>query len=241
MYKTYACTDLHGMYNLWQQIKEYLHETDTLYFLGDACDRGDDGLKIIRELLQDPRVIYLKGNHEDIFTIVAPELMEGRYENYSWWTMNGGVQTIKDFLNLEEPSQRWFLKKLENLPETATYINKSGQEIFLCHAGTRPDMTKRELQLMGIKDPYIWDRKHLHAPWPQDEKYDNKYIVHGHSPVQYVFQGIDGTSILNYAHGHKFDLDLASFDTCRVALFDLDTLTVEKYFEDKDTWENTCI
>ena len=232
MYKTYACTDLHGMYNLWQQIKEYLHETDTLYFLGDACDRGEDGLKIIYELLKDPRVIYLKGNHEDIFTIVAPELMEGHYENYSWWTMNGGTQTIKGFLKLEEPSQRWLLKKLENLPETATYINKGGQEIFLCHAGTRPDMTKRELQLMGIKDPYIWDRKHLHAPWPQDEKYDNKYIVHGHSPVKYVCKGVDGTSILNYSRGHKFDLDLASFYTRRIALFDLDTLTVEKYFKE---------
>ena len=230
MYKTYACTDLHGMYNLWQQIKEYLHETDTLYFLGDACDRGEDGLKIIYELLKDPRVIYLKGNHEDIFTIVAPELMEGHYENHSWWVMNGGSQTIKDFLKLSEPSQNWFIKKLENLPKTTTYINKNGQEIFLCHAGTRPDRTERELELMGIKDPYIWDRKHLHVPWPQDAKYDNKYIVHGHSPVQYIWKDMDGAAILNYSHRHKFDLDLASFDTCRIALFDLDELKVEKYF-----------
>lgn len=232
MNKTYAFTDLHGMYNLWQQIKEYTDETDTLYFLGDACDRGEDGLKIIYELLKDPRVIYLKGNHEDIFTIVAPELMEGHYENYSGWIQNGGFQTIEDFLELEESSQNWFIKKLENLPKTATYINKNGQEIFLCHAGTRPDRTERELELMGIKDPYIWDRKHLHAPWPQDEKYDNKYIVHGHSPVKYVCKGVDGTSILNYSSGHKFDLDLASFYTRRIALFDLDTLTVEKYFKE---------
>lgn len=239
MNKTYAFTDLHGMYNLWQQIKEYTDETDTLYFLGDACDRGKDGLKIIYELLKDPRVIYLKGNHEDIFTIVAPELMEGHYENYQWWLINGGFQTIKDFLELEEPSQNWFIKKLENLPKTATYINKNGQEIFLCHAGTRPDRTERELKLMGIKDPYIWDRKHLYAPWPQDEKYDNKYIVHGHSPVQYAFKGMDGTSILNYSNGHKFDLDLASFNTCRIALFDLDELKVEKYFFDEKIFKET--
>lgn len=38
--------------------------------------------------------------------------------------------------------------------------------------------------------------------------------------------------ILNYADGHKFDLDLASFQTERVALFDLDELKVEKYFYD---------
>ena len=160
--------------------------------------------------------------------------------NIGWWLMNGGYSTMEDFSKLSEDSQLWYLQKLNKLPETATYINKKGQEIFLCHAGTRPDMTKRELQLMGIKDPYIWDRKHLHAPWPQDAKYDNKYIVHGHSPVQYVFQGIDGTSILNYSHGHKFDLDLASFDTCRIALFDLDELKVEKYFFDEKTFKETA-
>lgn len=34
MNKTYAITDLHGMWNLWEQISEYCDETDTIYFLG---------------------------------------------------------------------------------------------------------------------------------------------------------------------------------------------------------------
>ena len=33
MNKVYACSDLHGMYNLWKQIKEYCDETDTIYYL----------------------------------------------------------------------------------------------------------------------------------------------------------------------------------------------------------------
>ena len=65
MNKTYAFTDLHGMYPLWEQIRDFCDESDKLIFLGDACDRGDDGLKIIKELLQDKRVTYIKGNHED--------------------------------------------------------------------------------------------------------------------------------------------------------------------------------
>ena len=60
MYKTYACSDLHGLYPLWEQIKHYCDETDTIYFLGDAIDRGPDGIKILLEMLYDSRVIFLR-------------------------------------------------------------------------------------------------------------------------------------------------------------------------------------
>lgn len=236
MNKHYAVTDIHGMYNLWAQIRDYCDETDTIYFLGDACDRGKDGLKIITELLQDPRVIYLKGNHEDIFSFVGEELKEDIYDNISWWYQNGGLATMEDFQCLDLASKEWYLKKLRELEETAIYVNKKGQNIFLSHAGTSIERTKRELQLMGRGNaPYLWDREHFLHPWPQDEQYDNWYVVHGHSPVIYVQhrKGMKLTNeILEYDGGHKFDLDLGSFDTYKIALFDLDELKVEKYFYD---------
>ena len=40
----YVTTDLHGNGLLWRKIKEKLNIDDTLYFLGDAIDRGPDGL-----------------------------------------------------------------------------------------------------------------------------------------------------------------------------------------------------
>ena len=63
---TYTSSDWHGCYWVWKQIKNILQPDDKLYFLGDACDRSDDGWQIIKELLNDPRIIYLKGNHEDL-------------------------------------------------------------------------------------------------------------------------------------------------------------------------------
>ena len=71
----YCFTDLHGMYNLWQQIRDYASPTDKLYFLGDAMDRGPHGIKILKELLADPRVVFIKGNHEDIFVSSAREYL----------------------------------------------------------------------------------------------------------------------------------------------------------------------
>ena len=41
---TYACSDLHGNWELWAEIKKFLKPDDTLYYLGDATDRGPDGL-----------------------------------------------------------------------------------------------------------------------------------------------------------------------------------------------------
>ena len=60
----YVTTDLHGNGLLWRKIKEKLNIDDTLYFLGDAIDRGPDGLYIMLNMLNDPRVTYIKGNHE---------------------------------------------------------------------------------------------------------------------------------------------------------------------------------
>ena len=77
MGKVYACSDLHGMYKLWKQIENYLQEDDRLIFLGDAADRGTDGIQIMVELLADPRVTYLKGNHEDMMVKVCLEYVEG--------------------------------------------------------------------------------------------------------------------------------------------------------------------
>lgn len=72
----YVVSDLHGMGDLFDEMMEFLEfEEDKaqyqLIFLGDACDRGPDGYRIMKQLLRNPNVIYLKGNHEDLFVKAA--------------------------------------------------------------------------------------------------------------------------------------------------------------------------
>lgn len=223
MNKTYCFTDIHGNYNLWRQIHDYCDATDTIYFLGDAADRGEDGLQIIQELLRDKRVIYLKGNHEDIFVDVGAELAEGIGWSASLWRQNGGKPTIDSFKRLSYDSQIYYIKRLASLPEKAEYINKNGQKIILSHAGFTPG------KAVTVND-LIWDRNHMRHEWPQDEQYDNIYIVHGHSPVQILFKS---DNPVYYCDGHKIDLDIATFMSNKIALLDLDTLEIAKIFEDK--------
>lgn len=250
MYKHYACSDLHGMWNLWEQISEYCDETDTIYFLGDSIDRGVDGLRIMESLLKDKRVIYLLGNHEEFFLEVAPqliglneeEILVSTNDDFYLWLCNGGYDTMKAFTHLTREEQNWFLTEIHKLQDTDIYINKNEKVIHLSHAGTDPTYDKYDLMTFGNTNPYTWDRKHFFRPWA--EELEDWYIVHGHTPVQHLWKvgvvkrpngiivhGRIVPQIANYANGHKFDLDLGSFDSKRIALFDLDELKVEKYFE----------
>ena len=66
----YVISDIHGMSDLFDKAMNYLEEDNEPYqliYLGDACDRGPDGYRIMKQLLRNPNVIYLKGNHEDLF------------------------------------------------------------------------------------------------------------------------------------------------------------------------------
>lgn len=257
MNKTYAITDLHGQYELWEQIKNYCDETDTIYCLGDCCDRGPGGMDIIREMIADKRVVYLCGNHEEMFTICMTDYLDDKFHNLNWWYQNGGQATYDAARVLGYDSILWYARKFMTMPREAIYINKKGQIIHLSHAGTALDYTNLDKHYYEMRhmDPLIWDRKHYLRKWPEEEKYKNHYIVHGHTPVPYMIKDfleinrflerkefdIDPSKqfeVLNYSDGHKFNLDLASFISGTAALFDLDELKVEKYFINPEAKED---
>ena len=242
MNKTYAFSDVHGMYNLWNKIKNFCDETDIIYFLGDACDRGKDGVSIIAELLQDKRIKYLKGNHEDMLTICLPEMIEGHFENWSWWWGNGGGPTWKILETLPWFAQSYFIRKLNELPKTAWYESPKGHKVFLSHAGTNLNYTEKELILKGVGhgDPYLWDRSHFYSKHPKNMP--NVYQVHGHTPVvSHYFSGKEDIvfplqnppTMIKYCDGHKFNIDMGSFITNRTCLLDLDTFE-PIYFDIKE-------
>lgn len=235
MNKVYAFCDIHGMYNLWKQISEYCDKTDKIYFLGDAADRGPDGIKIIEELLADKRIVYLKGNHEDFLIKIGTEILEGHTSSIRLWHENGGASTIAGLLEKKENEVWDLIYKLNALPQVCEYINKQGQKIILSHAGDVLTYRKEYDRHGGSN--YLWDRDHLTWDFEEDITDDMPYIVHGHTPVPALPHfGIYPESyfkIYKYCKGHKIDIDLGCFTTQRVALLDLDTLE-PIYFTQKE-------
>lgn len=235
----YVATDWHGQLELAKQILEYLKPEDKLYFLGDAIDRGPHGLEIMDILLTDKRVIYLKGNHEDIMYDCLTDMIDGHFDGITHWVNNGGKSCFTALQYAPTERVMKYLSAIKRMPERIDLENEKGQRIILTHAGISPWYSEEDMRLMGRKYAYIWDRKHLHDYHGHfdKEEYKNTYIIHGHTPVEYLksLWGCDTTTeeketIAIYAYGHKIDLDLASFVTGRAALFDLDTFEVI-YFE----------
>ena len=222
----YACADLHGMYNLWKQIKEHLKIDDKLYILGDCGDRGPDGWKIIKEALADPRVIYIRGNHDQM---LLDCWKSGWCDNYLWF-YNGGYETFDSILQ-DENSEKYLIQ-LARTKLYHCYENKNGQKIHLSHAG----FTLHENNETPNKEDLLWDRDHIydHCDWWSQEN-PNDYVVHGHTGCvsstfkrRYAPEGDmiwnKSMTMLKYAHGHKICIDGRCFTRNQIALLDLDSL-----------------
>ena len=237
MNKTYAIADIHGMYNLWRQIIESLDETDTLYVLGDCGDRGRDGWKIIKEALADPRVVYIRGNHDQMLL----DCWRSEWRDNYLWFMNGGYETF-DAIIADENSEI-YLMQLARTKLYHCYENAEGKKIHLSHAGFSL-MADNEIP---DDEDLLWDRDHIddHCDWWPEEN-PNDYVVHGHTGCvsrifkrsSFAFGDIEfnkSRTLCRYAHGHKICIDGRAFLSQTIARLDLDTLE-EKVFFDSDAF-----
>ncbi len=100
----YVVSDLHGQYMMFRKLLEKVafSDGDMLYMLGDAIDRGPDGIKILQYVKNAPNMEFLLGNHE-LMMLNAVDLdgsaplrygyLPGRDADL-WLTYNGGRQDI---------------------------------------------------------------------------------------------------------------------------------------------------
>ena len=267
--RIFASGDWHGCGKVAKQVLDYLGPNDTLYFLGDAIDRGRDGLAIFDELIADPRVIFIKGNHEAMMADAIPSIVKDLEERecfdpcafgYRLWFQNGGEETAYKFLNMDKTRIYKYRELINNMPTEVRYSSPAGHTVIMEHAGYTPfDIPHRS------HDP-LWDRDHFYdkwgafmgGKWEKNSEVDKTYLVHGHTPVQYLrlMYGYDGMEpltkeerkhknnwwnsrgliipeIIRYCSGHKFDIDCCTIVSRRIALLDLDTFETI-YFDEEE-------
>lgn len=242
----FVATDLHGKYELWEGIKKVLKPEDVLYYLGDAIDRGPRGWELMVELMNDPRVIYLKGNHEDLmYNSYRYKDKEIRKEFLKDWKKNGGDTTINQIaaLGISEETLNAYLDKIDNLPIMACFTNPDQKVFYLSHAGFNPDNEFLDLDAYNQELKMTWDRKHFFREWPQDMK--SLYIVHGHTPIHYCVNAMEfidnviTTVPFVYANGHKINLDISSATTNTAILYNLDKDAVAAIIQGENNDEHT--
>ena len=230
MGRVLAVSDLHGRYDLWEQIKSFLQPDDTLYVLGDCGDRGPKGFEIIQEVYADERCKYIKGNHEELFV----EAMKG---DRSLHFYNGGKKTYEAWKYKYDADLSW-RRKLSELPIVETYVNTQGQKVILTHAG----FTQFAEGKLPNQYALVWDRDHISNNW---QIYSDKsvIVVHGHTPIPILEEYLwDAPSEADAQPGvywyceddegqpHKVDIDCGAFFTGHTTLLDLDTWEEHKFF-----------
>ena len=219
----WVTTDLHGNYDLWEQIKNFLKEDDTLIYLGDAIDRGDRGFEIFMEMLEHPQVVFLKGNHEDMLVKAAREAMDGSYgcSKQRLLASNGGFETLTELLYEDRP-EIW-ISMLAKLPTHTTYTNENGQKIFLCHAGC--SLWADEPEVIPDDHDLIWDRVHYISK--KSDLMSDTIEVHGHTWVNYIKEDLNMKNTENeflfYTNNKKICIDLGTFHTSKAGILNLDT------------------
>ena len=186
----YAVSDIHGCYELFSELlrKISFTEADTLFFLGDAADRGPDGIRVIQDLMGRPNVICLLGNHEDMFRKVekchGKALNEDEQNAYdrtfrNWTERNGGRITWEAYLQLPRPQQEAVLAWIEALP-TFYEIALNGRAFLLAHAGVGVYEPEKALSDCVLHD-FIWERMDYNRVY-----YQNKLLVTGHTPTFFI-------------------------------------------------------
>ena len=213
MHDIFFFTDIHGMYDLYRAIMDYCNEQDpeaTIIFGGDACDRGPNGYRIMKELLDNPYVIYLKGNHEDMFVKAAREIKEMfnfegadkekihkvlnacKHFDYKFAAIqdslyNGGLATLTDWILDGMPLD--IVARIKNLPLTFSY-----NDIDFCHAGSTYKIFKEvaDLEYEGKEIPswdaeyLLWSRTTINIGWAP-----NRTCIFGHTPTPYLEDYLD--------------------------------------------------
>ena len=235
---TWCFSDIHGNRPLFNALMEKIGPNDTAFFLGDAIDRGPDGWAIFKEIMDDSRITFICGNHEDMMIDALRTFPIWQWNRYAEvWGWNGNEPTIEAIHNDDPEIVKTYLDRARNLPIFQTYISPNGNEFWLSHAGC--DYTENLSTL--DREHLIWDRSHfLTNTWYHDNP-ENLYIVHGHTPIPILIEEMSyycdnipkedeiEPGAFYYAEGHKICIDCGAHFTDCTVLLNLDTFNEEVF------------
>ncbi|MBS6953699.1 MAG: metallophosphoesterase [Enterocloster asparagiformis] len=129
----YVCADIHGKWDKYQAMLAGLRmgPEDRLYILGDVIDRGEDGVRILQDILGRGNISLFMGNHE-LFLYIC--IRTGPEDWVNSWMHNGGKPTAERFLNLTSGEQDEIMDLLENSYAAIPDLCVEGRHYYLVHA-----------------------------------------------------------------------------------------------------------
>lgn len=186
----YVASDFHGfplelIIELFR--KADFGSNDYCFILGDVIDRGDDGIKILRWIMQQPNVELIMGNHEAMM-LTNREIIETMSENrdrrsillklpkFQNWVSNGAMPTFNAMMLLRDSEQKYIFEYLEKCSLYVT-LKLDGKEFILTHSGLGRFSPDKPLERYTSYE-LLWYRPDL-----LERFYPDKTLIFGHTPT----------------------------------------------------------
>lgn len=169
----YVCSDIHGCWNRYEQAIARLKKNDTLLVLGDVIDRGEDGIRILQDIMQQKNVQLLLGNHE---SMMLHSLVDAKWQECWLHPRNGGEPTYKELCKLSPSKQIEMVSFLHSLPICTEVEIKKDKKFRLSHGSFGGDAYSM-----------VWESPFRNEiSFPKQEASDSWNYVHGHVYVQSI-------------------------------------------------------
>ena len=189
----WAISDIHGCYDEYRALLEKIHFSpdDTLFFLGDAVDRGPEPMKVVLDLAGRENVLALLGNHDwlawQVLSQFGEEIVQNRLPKgtpeevarYYFWRKRGGQITLESYRRAT-PAQRQIMLDYFAGCRLWYQARVGGRLFWMVHAGLgdyapgRPPEAYTPRQLLIQRDDYT-------SPLSQDFT-----LLSGHTPTAVI-------------------------------------------------------
>lgn len=186
----YVTSDLHGYSS--DKFKNFLDkigfcDDDFLFVLGDVIDRGNDGIKLLRWMMQQPNVELLLGNHEAmllacdfLFDEITDEsiynLTGSKLNIYQTWLSNGGQPTVDALSAIRNKEISYILEYLREAP-LYDILTVNGRDFVLVHSGLGRFEKGKKLSEYSPSD-LLHTRPSLNSRY-----FDDITVIFGHTPT----------------------------------------------------------
>ena len=177
----YLMSDIHGQYDRYRRMLEEidLKESDRLYVLGDAIDRGPDSFSILFDLMKRKNVELFLGNHEHMMLTY----LDGTDRESWFYGPNGGQVTYRAYQRLDQDEKDRVLDYLKYHTTLVRNLEINGHRYVLSHSSTpftEEDLFTKDYigDLYAIQD-LVWNM----GP---DNTYDLEEREAGERPITFI-------------------------------------------------------
>ncbi|MBQ7896446.1 MAG: metallophosphoesterase, partial [Oscillospiraceae bacterium] len=167
----YCISDIHGEYDRFKKMLEHIEfsEKDHMYILGDAIDRGPQGIQALQHIMRTPNMTMIMGNHEQMCLYSLEPYCDSTMQRM--WKMNGGKMTFGEMTAIRPAEEvKEILSFISTLPDYLE-ITVNGRDFYLVHGLPA-----------GGNHGRVWGRP--------DDLYEcpikDKTVIIGHTPVWYL-------------------------------------------------------